>query len=60
VLVQQVDAQLLRPPIAVGGAGACGLAEGTLGFGLFTAHGNSWFFAAGGAQILCEKLAWDE
>ena len=32
-LVQQVDFQLVRPPVAVGRAAACGVIEGALGFG---------------------------
>ncbi len=48
VLMQQVDAQLLGPPVLVRGAGTRGLAEGTLGFGLVTAHGeNSCFLLRG-------------
>ena len=36
VLVQQVEAELVRPPVAVGRAAAGGLVEGALGLG---AHG---------------------
>ena len=44
MLMQQVKAQFLRPPVADGGANACGGIERAFGFGLYIAHVELLFF----------------
>ena len=55
--MQQVEPQLLRPPVAVGRAAAGGLAERALRCGLFVAHWkHSYVWDRGGKGILCPNL----
>ena len=55
MLMEQIEAQLLGPPVAVRGARTCGLAEWALRFGLIAIHGISIFWNEGdGRNSLAE------